>query len=309
MKVLARGSIREAPNPITWLNGLISLQASGGWDTSDVIRAWNDGAAARDRLTGQRFMTVRNILELEGEAVLLIDQSVSYSGSPYSEENLSSKKLLPGWQFKGAKVTKQSNWARYGLVTRESATYTLQYTNNVFGGMPKTLRQKPTKTTLEQRSEFCALAVALREDLVKEIPNIEDYINKRWLKRLAAGDVALEVELGAACASKDPGFGPRSCDSLRQLVDEFNGGRPGAQPKGAASVNLDKAQMELDATTFALLKQEIEFDLQSFQVFLANTASHDSTVAHQKNLWRRKLHDEAMGAAEAYLDRHATCYE
>ncbi|CAE7210700.1 unnamed protein product [Symbiodinium necroappetens] len=201
MKVLSRGSIREAPNPITWLNGLISLQSSGGWDTSDVIRAWNDGAAARDRLTGQRFMTVRNVLEMEGSVRENIVSMVNKLGSPYSDENLSSKKLLPGWQFKGAKVTKQSNWARYGMVTTESATYTLQYTNSVFEGMPKTLRQKPTKAILEQRSEFCALAVALREDLVKEIPNIEDYINKRWLKRLAAGDVALEVELCAAVAS------------------------------------------------------------------------------------------------------------
>ena len=65
MKVLSRSSIREPPTPITWLNGLLSLSRTGGWQSESVIKRWNESAARSDRLTGAKFMCVRNILDLD----------------------------------------------------------------------------------------------------------------------------------------------------------------------------------------------------------------------------------------------------
>ena len=98
---------------------------------------------------------------------------------------------------------------------------------------------------------------------------------------------------------------------MKQLIDEFAGsgavkGMLGAAA-AASSCNLDKAQQEVDLKTYELLKHEIEFDTQAFTVYLANSASHKSAVAHQQNLWQRKLLDEARAAADAFLDQHVTC--
>ena len=88
---------------------------------------------------------------------------------------------------------------------------------------------------------------------------------------------------------------------MKQLIDEFAGSGAGKGMLGAAaaasSCNLDKAQQEVDLKTYELLKHEIEFDTQAFTVYLANSASHKSAVAHQQNLWQRKLLAPAKVAA------------
>ncbi|CAE7279136.1 unnamed protein product [Symbiodinium sp. KB8] len=213
MKVLARGKIREAPSPMTWVAGLLSLQQEGGWDHAVVIQQWNEQASKAERLVGGRFMTVKNILELEPSVRSVLQDAINQCGSPYSDDSLSTKKLVPGFVFRGARVTKQSNWWKYGQVTNESTTLALKYTNACYFRMPRNLRTRPTKTVLEARSEFCALAVALRDMAAGQVANIEPFLNKRWLSRLENGDVGLEVELTSAIASKEPSYGPRNCDS------------------------------------------------------------------------------------------------
>eukprot|EP00439_Symbiodinium_sp_Y106_P043558 s8141_g5.t1 len=243
MKVLSRGKIREAPSPITWVAGLLSLQQEGGWDHGVVIQQWNEQASKSERLTGGRFMTVKNVLELEPSVRAVLIEAINTHGSPYSDDSLSTKKLVPGFTFRGSRVTKQSNWWKFGAVTSESTTLALKYTNACYFRMPRQLRTKPTKSTLESRSEFCALAVALRDMAASLVANIEPIINKRWLSRLESGDVGLEVELTSAIASKEPTYGPRNCESLKQLIDEFAGSGAGKGMLGAAaaasSCNLD----------------------------------------------------------------------
>ncbi|CAE7444301.1 unnamed protein product [Symbiodinium sp. CCMP2592] len=254
-------------------------------------------AAKSDRLTGAKFMCVRNILDLDSGIRAHIIAAVNkhgWKGCPYNDDSLSSKKLLPGHAFKSAKVNKQSSWIKYGKVTAESAGYVFQFTNAVHEDTPLKIRQKASKAILEQRSEHCALAVALRDEVAAQIPNVEDFVNKRWLGRLAKGDVGLEVELGTAVG-------------LKQLLDEFTGSKP-SESKSAASFNLDHAQQAVDEKTFALLMQEMEFDMQAFAVYLANSQSHASAVEHQKNMWGKKLLDESRAAADAYLDHHVTAF-
>ncbi|CAE7215022.1 unnamed protein product, partial [Symbiodinium sp. CCMP2456] len=298
LKVLSRNSIREPPTPITWLNGLLSLSRAGNWDSDGVIKQWNESSAKSDRLLGAKYMCVKNILDLQHgirDHIITAVNKHGWKGSAYNEDALSSKKLLPGHVFKSAKVNKQSSWVRYGKVTDESAAYVFKFTNAVHDDTPLKLRQKVTKAILEHRSEVCALAVALRDEVASQIPNVESFVNNRWLERLAKGDVGLEVELSTAAGIA----------RLKQLLDEFSGSKP-SDSKSAASFNLDHAQQAVDEKTFALLMQEIDFDAQAFAVYQANAQSHASSVAHQKNMWSKKLLDEARAAADAYLDHHVT---
>ena len=79
--------------------------------------------------------------------------------------------------------------------------------------------------------------------------------------------------------------------------------------KSALACNLEKAKLEVDARGFELLQEEINYDMQCFEVYLANSASHSAAVHHQKNLWNRKLLDESRAAADAWWDRFVACHD
>ena len=97
---------------------------------------------------------------------------------------------------------------------------------------------------------------------------------------------------------------PAQSSGLKELLEEFSGGRALNDSKTALASSLEKAQSELDARGFDLLQEEFNYDMQCFEVFLANRASHATAVLHQKNLWHRKLLDESRAAADAWWERY-----
>ena len=69
---------------------------------------------------------------------------------------------------------------------------------------------------------------------------------------------------------------------------------------------LERQKKELEATAVKLLLEELEFDLQSYRVYVQNLGQHDAQVARQQVVRDAKLANEALAAAELYLERHAT---
>ena len=82
-KVSSRGSIREPPNPITWVYALNRL-GSAFQDSSEVIRNWNDVSIKADKLVGGKYLAVKNLLQLAGpvqDEILLRVNSLGFKGS------------------------------------------------------------------------------------------------------------------------------------------------------------------------------------------------------------------------------------
>ena len=95
---------------------------------------------------------------------------IQCQGSPYSEDNLSIKKFVPGFSFKTGRAPKGSKWtSSYALVTPESCTLFFDSINKSWDSLPPPLRIKPTKNRFEELSEMCALPQC---DLVMKIPNV-----------------------------------------------------------------------------------------------------------------------------------------
>ncbi|CAJ1397601.1 unnamed protein product, partial [Effrenium voratum] len=186
-KMSSHGSIREPPNPLQWIFSLETLRIQGGHDADSVIKSWNESSAKSDRLVGSKFQTVTNLMKLPSECLDKLRWMVNKVGwasflarcSPYSDDNLSSKKILPGAAFKGAKT--KGKWAKHGAVTAESAARCFEYSNSVHNAAPPKLRVKVTRAMMERRSEICALAVALRDEIAAQIPDIEAVVNTKWL--------------------------------------------------------------------------------------------------------------------------------
>jgi hypothetical protein len=94
-------------------------------------------------------------------------------GCPLTEEILASKKMWPGFNFKGARVSKSSPWANRGHVTKEVTLLAFKLIHQSHKNLPKVMRRTWTKSTAEDKTEVCALACALRDELVATVPNIE----------------------------------------------------------------------------------------------------------------------------------------
>ncbi len=74
------GSIRRAPNCVTWVEALTRLQAVDATDPGTVIKAWNEDCARSDRLIGAKAQSVKQLLELPLKARQELISSVSFFG-------------------------------------------------------------------------------------------------------------------------------------------------------------------------------------------------------------------------------------
>ena len=61
-KVGARGSIRKAPDVVTWTMDLAKLRAAGDKDAGTIIKACNMEASKQQQLLGSKAQTLKNII-------------------------------------------------------------------------------------------------------------------------------------------------------------------------------------------------------------------------------------------------------
>ena len=67
LRVLVKGQIRTAPTAVTWVNSLLELAKTGDNDVQGILNTWNAQAPKSDKVTGQKFSTVKNLLDLPTE--------------------------------------------------------------------------------------------------------------------------------------------------------------------------------------------------------------------------------------------------
>lgn len=83
---------------------------------------------------------------------------VFHWGCPYSDDALSSKKLLPGFNFRSAKTQKSSPWYQRLKSTEASTLLGLQMVASQWGASTVQLRRKLTKKELEEKVMVASLA-------------------------------------------------------------------------------------------------------------------------------------------------------
>ncbi|OLP74068.1 hypothetical protein AK812_SmicGene46500 [Symbiodinium microadriaticum] len=306
-KISSRGSLREAPTAVTWVHALLNLQKTGRYDCQNVLTAWNTRSTRSDQVTGGKYMSVKNLLELPDKARGLVLDAVSRLGwraSPFSDDNLSSKKLVPGFVFRcTAKLNKSSKWPKLNVVSAESAALCLESAIATFEASP--LKKKLSKTELEERLEMCTLACGLRDDLVQSIAGIESLLAEKWMTRVQKGDAIIDMELSTALRNKAENFGPRDIPSLSKLIDQCSSKSAGlAADSTATAESLDLAARDLAKKQFECLVSETKHDQQVFEIYLQNRTNHTVNVQGIAVQYQKKLSDEARAAVESWWEKH-----
>lgn len=124
-KVSVRGSIRRAPNTVTWVQSLLVLRGHGVADASSILRKWNSEASKSSQVVGSKSTGVKHLIDNTPRNVLnIIIQHVSEFGWDdciFTNDAFSSKKHLPGYVFRSVA---SKAWSDRGRVTTDSMTVT-----------------------------------------------------------------------------------------------------------------------------------------------------------------------------------------
>ena len=91
-KIDARGSIRKAPNVITWALSLDKLRLAGDKDAGAIIRAWNTEASKQQQIGGGKAQALKNVLNLMSadvfnHVVLPAVSELSWENCPWSDDS------------------------------------------------------------------------------------------------------------------------------------------------------------------------------------------------------------------------------
>ena len=87
----SRGSIRKAPNVITWALSLDKLRQVGDKDAGAIIKEWNNRASRQQQLVGGKAQALKNVLDMMPQEVFteIVVRAVSEMGwekSPWSDD-------------------------------------------------------------------------------------------------------------------------------------------------------------------------------------------------------------------------------
>ena len=87
-KIESRGSIRKAPNVITWALSLDKLRLAGDKDAGAIIKEWNNRASRQQQLVGGKAQALKNVLDMMPQEVF-----TENSGSSGERDGLGEKPL------------------------------------------------------------------------------------------------------------------------------------------------------------------------------------------------------------------------
>ena len=158
-KVGARGSIRKAPDVITWTIDLAKLRAAGDKDAGIIIKAWNMESSRQQQLLGSKAQTLKNVLDLMPQQILdgVVIPAVHEMGwgkCPWSDECFATKRIFPG----SAPRTGTPGWKNRLTVTELSMKLMLKCQINRHKKLSQTGgAAKITKAKMDELAEHAAL--------------------------------------------------------------------------------------------------------------------------------------------------------
>lgn len=198
-----RGSIRKPPNVMTWVLGLQQLRANGDSDIATIVKHHNANSSKAGQLAGAKAQAVKNLLEqLPNMALNVLSehvQSLGWDNCAFSDDCLSSKKYLPGHQFRRG----IGLWIARGKVTKESCELTLRHIIAVHESTSPAMRKKVDRATIEEKAEEATLAWHMGLALKQAIPVDEEVLKRDWLDMYVVGNaqVMLEIQMALQAAS------------------------------------------------------------------------------------------------------------
>ena len=219
LKVGIRGSIRKAPSITDWVQTLAKLRACGDTDIAAIIRAHNQAVPKSAQLLAGKATAVKNLLDSTPPEVLhcILEHVNRYGwqGSCFSDEALSSRKILPGYVFRGGSGQK---WLARGKTSKESMSLMVRALTHAWDNANPETRRKLYKSEVEEKAEQAAFVIQMAlETQTTEVGVTDQDLEQAWIIPFAENDAALVLEVTCQLSSKNPDLHPRHVKQIRAV--------------------------------------------------------------------------------------------
>jgi len=303
-KVSVRGSVRQAPSPISWVVMLLRLSKKGDNDTGNIIKLWNKDNIKSAHVTGGKAQAVKNCLELLDESTLqlVVDATSKYGWEtgPFSEDTLASKKLYPGNHFR---TINSKKWTNRQVVTKESCRLTFMRLIKRFGTAPVMFRHKLTKHKSEEVSEQTAVFWHLLEEAAADTPVTLATFEAKCAPKWVDADPKLDLEIMSALADKDECFHYKSITCIKELVEGHNA--TSTADIIMAEKTVEKESRMLEQATYEHAVKQMDFDQQAWRVWKSKMSNFEKAMWGKKMQHNVNRHNLSETAANEYIGQWA----
>ena len=237
MQVGYRSAVRKAPSVMNWAVTLLKLKESGK-DPLEVIQSWNAAAPKTDNILGGMAIRVRTVLNLSEQCRRIVGATVRRHGweaSPYTNDNLSSKKLALGQNFRSGKTAFSSPCYNMTNVTEDAMVLLFEQIDAK--SMNEYITFRPTKKDIERHLERCCLAIHVYSAALRMQPNLEAPLQEMFMSQMRQGAPQLEGELESVLTNREENFAIRDIKTIAEILNA------GALVKGESSVQAIEKEM------------------------------------------------------------------
>ena len=171
MKISCTGSIRRPPNVVQQTSTILRLVQTGGLkDYQEYVRRYNKQVPRTFQIIGQRATSLRLLFELAPSSVVCeIVKHVGkrgFDGCCWSDDNLSSKKMYPGYLYPG----KGKKWIARSRVTNESMLLHVLCAQADHDNKPVYMQKKMTSHEHLVIAEKAAVCWHLGQEFLQIVP-------------------------------------------------------------------------------------------------------------------------------------------
>ena len=288
-KLSVRGSIRQAPNCMTWIIMLMNLKGYGITDASAVIKEWNDENPRSSALIGGKAQAVKLLLgKAPRGAIDFLSSHVSFHGwsrCAFSDDALASKKVYPGFTFKH----QRPGWTDRCKVTECSMVLSLKQLFGDWASKPEPLRRKTTKKEMEESAEISALVWSIYNDVINNSNLKAQTVKEAFLDLFATGvDTELMMEIASIMQEKQEVINYERLSPLKVLMLQSSS----SAGQAASAVSLTR---DLERHAFEQVQSQINHDVTATLIYAKKMLSFEKAMYWKKLEWKnnqnKQIHD------------------
>ena len=297
--------IRKPPNVMSWISMFMLLKKVGGEKPEVLCGRWNDMAVDRaDKLAGQKLMAVKNVLGQPDETQAMFMSLVSQYGweqSPFSDANLASKKLAPGFRPRGLDRV----WTGLLIVTNESVIVLAKHLGAMWALRHPASRKPLDPKAMEEYMSMASFVTNTCAAIIDSYPELAEQIQKQLVDDWIAGDSSLDIEIRSLCTERPASFDFKELRVFKEAMKSCSILR--AEPNVVVkSEELDVQAGKLVTASLELFLQKVSTDVMMYKNWVVRMNDRIASKEHQAFNWRHQRMVAANKVASEWMETHMT---